>query len=206
MRKFFQISGLSMSLATLFLFQATNSSAADGLFRSRGNTSTQPASSSRAKRSPASDSTSGRHVATSSITTAPISEAATSFPSVAAGAGSVDGVRGGFRRGQVRSCWLTGVRDDFPFGQLGSDDFPCARRQRLPDHRKIVSDPISTFQPENRLPPHFNRPAHLGSDELPIRNASIACAHWRPSRIAHTTSDWPRRMSPAANTFATLVR
>ncbi len=26
-------------------------------------------------------------------------------------------------------------------------------------------------------------------------------AHCRPSRIAHTTSDWPRRMSPAANTL-----
>ena len=30
-------------------------------------------------------------------------------------------------------------------------------------------------------------------------------AHCRPSRIAHTTSDWPRRMSPAANTLGTLV-
>ena len=29
----------------------------------------------------------------------------------------------------------------------------------------------------------------------------MACAAWRPSRIAHTTSDCPRRMSPAANTF-----
>ncbi len=25
--------------------------------------------------------------------------------------------------------------------------------------------------------------------------------HWRPSRMAHTTSDWPRRMSPAAKTL-----
>ena len=25
-------------------------------------------------------------------------------------------------------------------------------------------------------------------------------AHWRPSLIAHTISDWPRRASPAANT------
>ena len=40
----------------------------------------------------------------------------------------------------------------------------------------------------------------------PIRNLSTACAHWRPSRIAHTTNDWPRRMSPAANTFGTEVR
>ena len=40
-----------------------------------------------------------------------------------------------------------------------------------------------------------------GSVVEPIRNLSMACAAWRPSRIAHTTSDWPRRMSPAANTF-----
>ena len=45
-----------------------------------------------------------------------------------------------------------------------------------------------------------------GSDVVPIRNLSIAWAHWRPSRIAHTTSDWPRRMSPAANTFDSVVR
>ena len=35
----------------------------------------------------------------------------------------------------------------------------------------------------------------------PIRKASTERAHWRPSRMAHTTNDWPRRMSPAANTF-----
>ena len=44
-----------------------------------------------------------------------------------------------------------------------------------------------------------------GSVVDPIRNLSTACAAWRPSRIAHTTSDWPRRMSPAANTFGTEV-
>ena len=36
---------------------------------------------------------------------------------------------------------------------------------------------------------------------MPIRNSSTARAHWRPSRIAQTTSDWPRRMSPAAKSF-----
>ncbi|MBS1216008.1 MAG: hypothetical protein H6R20_982 [Proteobacteria bacterium] len=46
---------------------------------------------------------------------------------------------------------------------------------------------------------------YRGSSELPIRNSSTARAHWRPSRIAQTTSDWPRRMSPAANTFGALV-
>ena len=44
-----------------------------------------------------------------------------------------------------------------------------------------------------------------GSSLSPIRNASTECAACRPSRIAQTTSDWPRRMSPAANTFGTLV-
>ena len=44
-----------------------------------------------------------------------------------------------------------------------------------------------------------------GSSEDPMRNSSTARAHCRPSRIAQTTSDWPRRMSPAAKTFGTLV-
>jgi hypothetical protein len=44
-----------------------------------------------------------------------------------------------------------------------------------------------------------------GRVDEPIRYSSTARAHWRPSRIAHTTSDWPRRMSPAANTLSTLV-
>ena len=47
---------------------------------------------------------------------------------------------------------------------------------------------------------------YRGSRLDPIRNASMARAHCRPSRIAHTTKDWPRRMSPAAKTFATEVR
>ena len=47
--------------------------------------------------------------------------------------------------------------------------------------------------------------AQRGSSENPMRNSSTARAHWRPSRIAQTTSDWPRRMSPAANTFGTEV-
>jgi hypothetical protein len=45
-------------------------------------------------------------------------------------------------------------------------------------------------------------PPHRGSSVEPIRNLSTACAAWRPSRIAHTTSDWPRRMSPAVKTLA----
>src|SRR5215471_20190943 len=47
---------------------------------------------------------------------------------------------------------------------------------------------------------------HRASRLAPIRNSSIARAHWRPSRIAQTTSDWPRRMSPAAKILGTEVR
>ena len=36
-----------------------------------------------------------------------------------------------------------------------------------------------------------------GNTLAPMRYSSIARAAWRPSRIAQTTSDWPRRMSPA---------
>ena len=38
----------------------------------------------------------------------------------------------------------------------------------------------------------------------PIRLSSISFAASRPSRIAHTTRDWPLCMSPAVNTFGTL--
>ena len=59
------------------------------------------------------------------------------------------------------------------------------------------------------LPPFMtkeNTGLYRGSVDAPIRNSSTARAHWRPSRMAHTTSDWPRRMSPAAKTLLTLVR
>ncbi len=38
---------------------------------------------------------------------------------------------------------------------------------------------------------------YRGRSVRPIRNLSMAWAAWRPSRIAHTTRLWPRRMSPA---------
>jgi hypothetical protein len=47
--------------------------------------------------------------------------------------------------------------------------------------------------------------AYLGRSVFPIRNVSIDRAHSRPSRMAQTTSDWPRRMSPAVNTFGREV-
>ncbi len=47
--------------------------------------------------------------------------------------------------------------------------------------------------------------AHRGNDVDPMRNASTEAAAWRPSRIAQTTSDCPRRISPAANTLGSDV-
>jgi hypothetical protein len=57
-----------------------------------------------------------------------------------------------------------------------------------------------------RQTPDVVAPFHRGKRLAPIRNSSTARAHCRPSRIAQTTSDWPRRMSPAANSLGTEVR
>jgi uroporphyrinogen decarboxylase len=46
---------------------------------------------------------------------------------------------------------------------------------------------------------------YAGSRLSPIRYRSIPCAALRPSRMAHTTSDCPRRMSPAEKTPGTEV-
>ena len=56
-----------------------------------------------------------------------------------------------------------------------------------------------------RADPYRRSPMPLAysAGARPIRNSSTARAHCRPSRIAQTTSDWPRRMSPAANTLST---
>ena len=43
---------------------------------------------------------------------------------------------------------------------------------------------------------------YRGKSEHPIKYSSTARAHCRPSRIAHTTSDCPRRISPAVNTLS----
>src|SRR3546814_21141039 len=42
--------------------------------------------------------------------------------------------------------------------------------------------------------------AQRGNTLLPIRNLSTACAHCRPSRMAHTTGDCPLRMYPQEHT------
>jgi hypothetical protein len=88
--------------------------------------------------------------------------------------------------------WDINVRESAVLGLVGprGDDpgrDPCGRRSRRGgDHAAAQAD-------------------YLGSSEEPVRNSSTERAHWRPSRIAQTTSDWPRRTSPAANTFGTDV-
>jgi len=46
---------------------------------------------------------------------------------------------------------------------------------------------------------------YRGKFVVPIKNLSIACAQSLPSRMAQTTSDWPRRMSPAEKTLGREV-
>lgn len=38
-------------------------------------------------------------------------------------------------------------------------------------------------------------PPGPGNTDCSMRNASTSLAAWRPSVIAHTTNDWPRRQS-----------
>ena len=72
----------------------------------------------------------------------------------------------------------------------------------VPQLRPVVTGPGSS----PRTTAEFAPPCpYRGRSVRPIRNLSMAWAQSRPSRIAHTTSDWPRRMSPAANTFGTDV-
>jgi len=47
--------------------------------------------------------------------------------------------------------------------------------------------------------------SYLGKSDRPINHSSTARAHCRPSRIAQTTKDCPRRISPAPNTPGTEV-
>ena len=94
------------------------------------------------------------------------------------------------------------IKGERPMPKPGrADDFSWPRV----DPQIVVEPPA----PAQRLPRRaqggdrraVEAPSHLGRSLRPIRKRSMACAAWRPSRIAHTTSDCPRRMSPAAKTF-----
>ncbi len=90
----------------------------------------------------------------------------------------------------------------YAFGQLKSRvALAGARLPVLPCRLHLVLQKVAV----PRHPRGTGRRLQRGSSDCPIRNASTERAHWRPSRIAHTTSDWPRRMSPAVNTLSTDV-
>ncbi len=83
-----------------------------------------------------------------------------------------------------------------PAGRAGRFRWQAPRRRLPLSHRKIEAD---------IRPPDVDRFCCSRSQSLtaagrvdPISASSIARAAWRPSRIAQTTSDWPRRTSPAA--------
>ena len=78
---------------------------------------------------------------------------------------------------------------DAPYGDApyGDATLAAAARHVPARHSRIVS------RARQRIAPYRGRVV------CPIRNWSIDRAHCRPSRMAHTTRDWPRRMSPAAN-------
>ena len=77
----------------------------------------------------------------------------------------------------------------------------AARRARATGRQlaEVERDDCATCEPERAT-------LSAAASDAPIRNSSTARAHCRPSRIAQTTSDWPRRMSPAAKTLGTDVR
>src|SRR5690606_31833841 len=86
-----------------------------------------------------------------------------------------------------------------------------SKQHRLPFRRRCAeARPTSqSAAPHLILNRDVARPAgaasYRGRSVQPMRNSSTARAHCRPSRIAQTTSDCPRRMSPAANTLGTVV-
>src|SRR5205814_3440351 len=81
--------------------------------------------------------------------------------------------------------------------------------KRLADSRFGTRDPPLPTPDLPSLPAYTAaRPSVTsGADRSlePIRNRSIARAAPRPSLMAHTTSDCPRRQSPQAKTLGRLV-
>ena len=77
-------------------------------------------------------------------------------------------------------------------------------------HRLALTPPPPTPPhkgEEGTLRDHLFSPrSYAGRMLEPIRKMSMERAAWRPSRIAQTTRDWPRRMSPATKTFSLEVR
>lgn len=64
--------------------------------------------------------------------------------------------------------------------------------------RKLPGAAEGRKAPSGGRTSRVSRRTQRGSTLDPISASSMARAAWRPSRIAQTTSDWPRRTSPAA--------
>src|SRR5882762_5938099 len=92
------------------------------------------------------------------------------------------------------------AREIFPSVVNANHD---AEENEKSQHKKSCSAPAAPVSPHptrrRAIGYRQGRRGYRGRVLDPIRNSSTARAHCRPSRIAQTTSDWPRRMSPAAN-------
>ena len=107
-------------------------------------------------------------------------------------------------RSRRRSGTVAGAAAAAATRQPPSQPSAAPRAAREPE--SIARRDLRRWAADRREVAIDRRSAQRGSVVDPIRNLSTACAAWRPSRIAHTTSDWPRRMSPAANTFGFELR
>ena len=93
------------------------------------------------------------------------------------------------------------IKGERPMSKPGrADDFAWPRSRSHNRRRASGAGAAAAARAEGRIAAQL-RASQRGRSLRPIRKRSMACAAWRPSRIAHTTSDCPRRMSPAANTF-----
>ena len=75
----------------------------------------------------------------------------------------------------------------------------CPKHRKIPPPRKNIHE-LSTR--DISLSETYTTRTRLVQ---PLRYASTSAAALRPSAMAHTTRDWPRRISPAAKTFSTVV-
>ena len=89
---------------------------------------------------------------------------------------------------------------------------PITHQDPLGSSHQLATSRTGDYYRAPHVGPQFNGPAlrrascrSTAAAVSPIRKRSTPRAAARPSSIAHTISDWPRDMSPAANTPGTLV-
>ena len=96
------------------------------------------------------------------------------------------------------ACAIEGIAPTPPPGR--ADDFCGAASRHAGTARDRRRSAVATDDQRHRptVEPALIQPVYRGRTDDPISASSIARAACRPSRIAQTTSDWPRRTSPAA--------